>query len=134
MIIQLLLQVSLTLIIDNGFLYTIGSNFYGKLGLGNKAIKYSSEPCLVETLTNEKIVHVACGSTHSIAVSERGNAYSWGLGELGALGIEDTTTMYQPTLIKYFTERKLCIVNAACGNSHSLLLTGIFPLILLREW
>lgn len=77
-------------------------------------------------MANEKIVAVACGATHTIAISETGNAYSWGLGELGALGLEDTSTMYKPTLIKYFAERSLWIVNASCGNSHSLFLTSIF--------
>jgi alpha-tubulin suppressor-like RCC1 family protein len=36
---------------------------------------------------NVKIVKVACGSAHTIALSTVGLVYSWGFGESGCLGL-----------------------------------------------
>ena len=54
----------------------MGSNAEGKLGIGDKALKYSNVPCLVESLTQVK--KVSCGMTHTLAITESGEAYSWG--------------------------------------------------------
>jgi X-linked retinitis pigmentosa GTPase regulator len=64
--------VSLT----GGHVYTMGSNSEGKLGIGDKTMKHSNVPCLVEGLVN--IVKVACGMSHTLAINKDGVAYSWG--------------------------------------------------------
>jgi X-linked retinitis pigmentosa GTPase regulator len=38
-------------ITTEGIVYTIGNNADGRLGVGDKTIKYSSSPCLVEVST-----------------------------------------------------------------------------------
>ena len=45
----------------------MGSNTEGKLGIGEKTMKYSNVPCLVESLTN--ITKVACGMSHTLAIN-----------------------------------------------------------------
>ncbi len=57
------------LITSEGFLYTMGNNFHGRLGLGDKALTHSSVPCLVESLLQERIARVSCGLNHSVAVT-----------------------------------------------------------------
>jgi alpha-tubulin suppressor-like RCC1 family protein len=54
----------------------MGSNSEGKLGVGDKLIKNSSVPCLVEGI--DKISIVRCGLAHTIALKGDGNVYSWG--------------------------------------------------------
>jgi len=112
--------------IGEGFLYTMGSNFHGRLGLGDQTLTHSSVPCLVESLLNERIMNVSCGTSHTIAITDIGDAFSWGLGEFGALGNNDTFTRYVPSKIDYFAKNKIPIVGAACGSRHSIFMTRIF--------
>lgn len=37
-------------------------------------------------LESKKILSVACGTQHTVAVTEEGDVYSWGRGRSGALG------------------------------------------------
>lgn len=99
----------------------MGNNLHGRLGLNDSSM-YNAEPRLVESLMNKKVIAVACGVTHTIAITDKGYAYSWGLGELGALGTGTTTTQTKPTLIDYFSNRKIQITAASCGAKHSMFL------------
>lgn len=63
----------------------MGSNAEGKLGVGGKSLKHSNVPCLVESLND--IIKVSCGMSHTLAITEKGEAYSWGQGFYGALGV-----------------------------------------------
>ena len=102
----------------------IGNNFHGRLGLDDRNLSHSSEPCLVESLLNEKIISVSCGSIHTIAVTEAGRVYSWGFGEFGALGIGNNVTEYKPVLIQTFVKQNIYISSVACGNKHSMFLSS----------
>ena len=53
---------------------------------------YSSreEPTLITGLAGKQVVQVACGSTHSAAVTSEGELYSWGRGNYGRLGHGET--------------------------------------------
>ena len=73
----------------SGQVYSMGNNQDGKLGVGQMHMRSSNVPCLVENLSG--IVKVACGSSHTLAISEHGQAYSWGLGFSGALGIGESS-------------------------------------------
>ena len=56
--------------------YTWGRGTFGRLGHGNTArIK---QPKLIESLTNAKIVKIACGFAYSACVSSDGELYTWG--------------------------------------------------------
>ena len=114
----------------------MGSNFHGRLGLGDQTLTHSSVPCLVESLLHERIISVSCGATHTVAISEAGDAYSWGLGEFGALGIGDTQTRYAPSHIEYFATSKIAVKSAVCGSKHTIFITRnacrIFSLYLFK--
>ena len=47
-----------------------------------------SKPAIgfVELEAGKKVVSVACGDKHTVAVLEDGSIYSWGSGKMGALG------------------------------------------------
>ena len=103
----------------------MGSNHYGQLGLGDVSLNHTWEPRLVESLMNEKIVFVTCGNNHNVAISDKGEVYSWGFGESGALGTGDTKNQYSPTLINHFYNGKMKIVSASCGDKHTAFLSRI---------
>ena len=54
----------------------MGSNAEGKLGVGERSLANSNVPCLVEGISN--ISKIACGLSHTVAVSADGDCYSWG--------------------------------------------------------
>ena len=70
-----------------GKLYSMGSNNEGRLGIGDETIKQISTPCLVESLSGINLKFVSCGWGHSAAITEKGELYTWGVGEYGALGL-----------------------------------------------
>ena len=77
-------------------LFTFGEGGHGRLGHGfDKELtedeafpKYSDEavPRQVLALKNHRIVAVALGGAHCVALHESGTMYSWGVGVGGRLG------------------------------------------------
>lgn len=78
-------------VLDNGELYTWGSNSYGKLGHGAhpsasadggasaaRPVASCAAPRLVHSLEGIPIDQVECGSTFAAAVSRDGMLYTWG--------------------------------------------------------
>ena len=103
----------------------MGSNHYGCLGLADNFLESISEPRLVESLINEKIISVSCGANHTVAINDKNEVYSWGLGEMGALGTGDTITYYKPTLLRYFSTSRIPTILASCGTKHTAFLSCI---------
>jgi X-linked retinitis pigmentosa GTPase regulator len=70
---------------DGGYVYSMGSNADGKLGIGDFNKSVCNVPTLVDGLYGIK--KVSCGLSHTLAVSTEGSVYSWGQSFYGALGI-----------------------------------------------
>lgn len=79
-------------------MFSWGEGEDGKLGHGNR-LSYD-KPKLVEALKSKRIRDIACGSSHSAAITSCGELYCWGLGEYGRLGLGDTSTQLRPKLVK----------------------------------
>lgn len=69
-----------------------------------------------------KVIAVATGEAHTLALSGDGNVYSWGRGTFGRLGCGSESDQLLPTRIRFFQENKLRIVGIAAGAYHSLAL------------
>lgn len=104
----------------------MGSNLQGQLGLGSRKQTHSSVPCLVESLIDEQVVNVSCGSSHTAAATSNGYAYSWGMGEFGALGLGETTMQCSPTQIKYFSMNRIFVESTSCGAKHTIFVASIY--------
>ena len=104
------------LLTDTGHLYTMGSNEDGKLGLGPD-VPHSSKnvPCLVTALQDEFVRKVACGWTHSAALSDAGRAFTWGHGVQGALGLGSSASCSIPTLVPGLPPA----LDVSCGKDHT---------------
>nr|XP_027081494.1 ultraviolet-B receptor UVR8-like [Coffea arabica] len=69
-----------------------------------------------------KVIAVATGESHTLALTGDGNVYSWGRGTFGRLGSGSESDLLLPTRIRFFEENKLKIVGIAAGAYHNLAL------------
>ncbi len=112
-------------------MYAMGNNMHGRLGLGDKRLSHSAVPCLLESLLSHHVTKISCGSTHTAAVTgtrtchgvrvciDQGAAFTWGLGEAGALGHGDTVTQYTPIQVQHLVGMRVKATLVSCGNRHT---------------
>jgi hypothetical protein len=67
-----------------GRVYSWGLGVFGQLGLGS--MRDSPRPRLVEALAGVRMVAIACGSHHSLALDASGQVWTWGSSEYGQQG------------------------------------------------
>lgn len=96
----------------DGKIFSWGEGEDGKLGHGNRLTL--EKPKLIDTLKTKRIRDVACGSSHSAAITSQGELYTWGLGEYGRLGHGDNQTLLKPKLISKLIGQR--VVQVACGS------------------
>ncbi|XP_059157195.1 E3 ubiquitin-protein ligase HERC2-like isoform X2 [Physella acuta] len=99
----------------NIFSWGKGDNFR----LGHGCEEHMRHPKQMEGLNGKKVVSLAIGSMHCLAVTEDGEVYCWGKNDQGQLGDESHANVTEPTLIHGLEGRH--IVGAACGPSQSFL-------------
>lgn len=71
---------------SDGDLYTWGDAFCGQLGLGDKRPKLLPMQVTKGDIDDECVSVVACGARHTLALTEDGDVFSFGLGHFGVLG------------------------------------------------
>ncbi|KAG5476378.1 hypothetical protein LSCM1_04080 [Leishmania martiniquensis] len=73
-------------------------------------------------VTSCPIVAVRAGPWHALAISQKGEVYTWGVGRSGRLGHGTDTSEVKPRLVEglqpYF------VVDASCSYGHSAVLTS----------
>jgi len=102
---------------EDGFIFSAGKGIYGVLGIGGSAT--STKPLLLKILSDKRIVSIACGEGHSLALTDKGDLYAWGRGFEGQLGIRKSIEcMSVPKFVDSFYGKK--VVEIACGKCHSI--------------
>lgn len=81
----------------DGKVFSWGEGEDGKLGHDNRLSL--DRPKMIEALKSKRIRDIACGSSHSAAISSTGELFTWGLGEYGRLGHGDNATQLRPKLV-----------------------------------
>jgi alpha-tubulin suppressor-like RCC1 family protein len=124
-------QSSFALGID-GSLVSWGYNGEGQLGHGDRVHRLL--PTVVETLGPEagrRVVDVAAGFYHCLALTTEGSIYSWGNGGHGKLGDGDGTDhdVHVPTRIVDALEGVHKAVRVAAGDYHSMAVTDTGQLL-----
>ena len=119
-------------ITSDNFLYTMGSNRCGQLGIGDPNISFKNSPVLVEHLADQNeasiwvgIAGVSCGMYHTLANTAGGDAWSWGEVRFGALGVTgQTVNQYTPARVQFAASSgdKISVMQVAAGQHHSLFL------------
>jgi len=93
--------------------------FGPQLGRGGSWKKLES----VEGLASHNIIQVACGHSHSLALSDAGQIFAWGSNHFYQLGFSEpgVKEVVRPKLVKKLAS--LHVVQIACGANHCLALT-----------
>ncbi|XP_011269990.1 hypothetical protein CAOG_08419, partial [Capsaspora owczarzaki ATCC 30864] len=82
-----------TLFLVDGQVYSCGSNDQGQLG--HK--KHRSKPERVDALEPYTITQIACGETHSLALTSNGQVFAWGDNKASQLGLTPSESSRQPS-------------------------------------
>jgi len=78
----------------SGQVYTFGVGDCGQLGHGD-GVNYA-KPKLVESVTLMNVSSVACGSNHTLVVTDSGYVYGFGSNSCGQLGCGDFSNIFIP--------------------------------------
>ncbi|KAI5454507.1 hypothetical protein NCC49_003405 [Naganishia albida] len=117
---------------DNGWVYASGSCEKGQLGngrtgerivsTGKTAHDFEDQPLLIRPFTERKIVMIASGQQHSLALSDDGYVWAWGFAGYGRLGLGDQKDRLFPTLVPQFTGSNIMTRASyiTCGPSSSV--------------
>lgn len=105
----------------NGKLYSFGRGQQGQLGHGD----ILDRDLLKQIATHHfdsKIMFIAAGGSHSIALTSKGSVYAFGKGDYGQLGSGDNENKTTPIKIEssYFDS---AITRASCGKNHTVLIS-----------
>ena len=104
---------------SNGRVYSFGDGEYGQLGHGDSKEQWT--PTLIEALSEGKfVVKVACGWSHSMALTSEGRLYTWGSGVNGKLGHGSELNSGVPSVVESLLGYK--VVHIASKNAHSVAL------------
>ncbi|XP_066518797.1 alsin isoform X2 [Hoplias malabaricus] len=114
---------------EDGAVHMWGDNTYGQCGLSGLSVVPNPTPvgvmeCEATPPQPVRILEVACGEQHTLALSVRHEVWSWGSGcQLGLL----TTTfpVWKPQKVEHLAGRH--VLQVVCGASHSLALVRCLP-------
>jgi alpha-tubulin suppressor-like RCC1 family protein len=113
-----------SMVIDaGGNLWAFGYNGNGQLGIGTISSDVPKRVHFPEG--TPRLVMIAGGGAHSLAVDEDGNAWAWGFNLRGQLGIGTVTDSHAPARVIYPDGNAHPIVSIAAGTRHSLALESL---------
>ncbi|CDP09284.1 unnamed protein product [Coffea canephora] len=102
-----------------GRLWNWGANSNYELGRGDKLGGWKPQP--VPSLKDVRIVQIASGGYHSIALTDKGEVFTWGHGGHGQLGHSNIQNHKVPLRVEALANEKVTYV--ACGGSSSAAIT-----------
>lgn len=124
---------------SEGRVWSCGSGFCGILGHGGVAD--SPQPRLIESLAHTTVIDVAVGVRHSVAISDKGQVFTWGSADMYQLGLGSTednevheyaydaktggTFAYvsKPTVVMALFGKKVIGKRTSCCNFSTVVLT-----------
>ncbi|MCO5550641.1 hypothetical protein L7F22_004130 [Adiantum nelumboides] len=112
--------VNFTMVLTvEGHVYTCGKNAHGQLGHGDTLKRHAFTK--IETL-DSRVAQISAGAAHALAVTQDGEAFSWGYGANWCLGHHNVANELLPRLIKTFKDDELFLISVSAGYEHSVAL------------
>lgn len=118
---------------ESGGLFTAGSGEFGQLGNGRtgESIETGNRleydfmrvagrvPGFADGEGAPRIVQVAAGANHALALDDAGHVWSWGAGGYGRLGHKKPDDELKPRMIETLAQQQRKIDFVACGQTCS---------------
>jgi alpha-tubulin suppressor-like RCC1 family protein len=104
---------------SKGIVTAWGMGNNGELGLG-KYITFSPSPLAIPRFKNMRIIQIAAGPEHVLAINSSKQLYSWGKGGSGRLGLSDFNDRHTPEYVSFY--RLFNVEYCAAGDAHSAVL------------
>lgn len=126
----------------SGKVYACGQNSHGQLGIGNLETTDAYDPVLIDSLTGKDVIHIACGTNHSAAVTKNGCVFCWGDSREGQCGVPKgdelpdgiVSTPHIVELVKNCSDvcehgntgpcENILTEKIACGKNHTVALSS----------
>lgn len=86
---------------------------------------------LVDGLANYVITRAHCGLSHSVALSEWGNVFSWGSNSFSQLGFSSDNLEPIPKLVTALDTKQ--VIQLATGDHHNIALTNGMKLLIYKS-
>ena len=112
---------SLALAADGG-VFSWGNNDKGQLGIGHAYAFGTSIPRQIAFPAGTKIIKIAAGAWHSLALTADGRAFSWGRNDDDQLGLGHNEDQKTPRQIAFPADTE--IIEIAAGDGYSLALAA----------
>ncbi|CAB3382843.1 Hypothetical predicted protein [Cloeon dipterum] len=91
-------NASVFAIASSGAVFAWGANTFGQLGLGsNGNVMHPTK--ILGHLERKKVVQVACGRWHTLALTSKGEVFTFGFNKNGKLGVGDKQHKNLPTKV-----------------------------------
>ena len=97
-----------------------GKNQFGQLGFGYESLG-KENPTKIN-IDNVTWTQIACGDSHTVAISTKGEVFTWGHGSHDELGHGDDIDRNVPTKVEGLSGE--VVVKVACGDCHTSALTA----------
>ncbi|WVN90839.1 uncharacterized protein L203_106082 [Cryptococcus depauperatus CBS 7841] len=131
-----------------GQVFASGSSEFGQVGNGKTGerlvkagkVAYDIEvpPRLVQGFEKDKvrIIEIASGNQHSLALDDEGYVYAWGYAGYSRLGLQDQKDRLVPTLVPQFAGSNIAsrARMVACGPTSSMVVDRQDMLLMAGKW
>jgi alpha-tubulin suppressor-like RCC1 family protein len=117
---------------ENGTVWTWGDNTYGQLGHGlvpdlNKVSTVRNadskmEPKIILSLQQVLVSHLALGAYHTAVITETGDIFTCGRGDMGQLGLGSYKDSASMTIVDELSEIE--VTDVSCGAEHTIVCTA----------
>lgn len=104
----------------SGQVYTFGDGSIGQLGHGTTTGRVT-QPRQVGVLADRAVAQVACGKGHTLALTDKGDVYSWGCGDSGQLGLGRPQPNFVPRYVSALQGTPVAMI--ATGAAHAAVLS-----------
>ncbi|KAL3715372.1 hypothetical protein ACJRO7_007151 [Eucalyptus globulus] len=108
-----------TALTKDGQVWNWGANSNYELGRGNKVGGWEPKP--IPSLEHVRIIQIASGGYHSLALTDDGKVLSWGHGGHGQLGHSSIQSQKVPTVVDALANEHVIFI--ACEGSTSAAIT-----------
>ncbi|XP_078173493.1 regulator of chromosome condensation (RCC1) family protein [Carex rostrata] len=117
--------------VEGSSILTAGLPQFGQLGHGTDneynmkdssvrlAYEAQPRPRPIVAFSEKKVVKVACGTNHTVAVDSSGFVYTWGNGGYGRLGHREQKDEWVPRLVEVFQKHNVLPSNAIISAGAS---------------